>query len=318
VSFGTITTLNIEGGSARVLSVRGRKVERWGTAPLPSESVRDALIIDPAGVGTVINNLFKSAKVPKSTVLVSVTGFRSVFRIITLPKLNATLIKEAIQWAARREMHMAVEELYLSWQAVSSDETEQRIFLLGTPRSLIDSVYQSLRAAGIKPRTVDLKPLALSRIVNRAEAIIIDLETESMSIIILSNGIPEVMHTIIVKPEESLLEDRVQKLTEDFSRTVSFYNQAHNEHPLDSTTPVFLTGEIASNPDVVALFQKSLGYPITPQEVVFRYSGDLPVYQYAVNIGLALRKLAPRKGHKGTFGQLPSININVLPMKYRR
>ncbi len=233
----SITTLNIETSSARLLSVSGRRVKKWGEVPLPPGSVRDALILDPVGVGSAIDALFKSTGMSRSGVLVSLTGFGSVFRIATLPRLNAKIISEAIQWAARREMPVPLPKLHLSWQVIDTQDTEQRIFLLGTPRSLLDPFYQALRQAGIKPRAIELKPLALARMVNRTEAIIINLEDESTSTTVLLNGIPEVMHTIMVKTEDLLLEDRIQKLTEELTRTVSFYNSAHPEHSLSPATP---------------------------------------------------------------------------------
>ena len=314
----SITTLNVEASSARVLSIRGRRVKRWGNVPLPPGLVRDNLVVDPIGVGTAIDGLFRSAKVSKSGVLVSLTGFRSVSRIVTLPKLSATLEKEAIRWTARREMPVPLEELYISWQVIGAQDTEQTIFLLGTPRNLFDPFYKALHKAGITPRAIDLKPLALARMVNRGEAIIIDLETESTSTIILVKGIPEVMHTIVVRPEELLLEERIQKLTDDLSRTVGFYKNAHPEHPLSSETPTFLTGEMVSDPKVVDLVQKNIDYPVKSPALGVKSPPDLPVPQYAVNIGLALREMLPRKRDKATLVHSCPINVNILPTKYPR
>lgn len=313
----SITTLNIEASSARVLNIRGRRVRRWGDIPLAHGAVRDDLVVDPAGVGSAINSLFRSSKMSKSGVLVSLTGFRSVTRTVTLPKLSPTLMKEAIRWTARREMPIPLEELYISWQVIGTQDAEQTIFLLGTPRSLLDSFYQALRKARIKPRAIELKPLVLARLVKRTEAIIIDLENESISTTILVKGIPEVIHTMIVGSEGLLLEDRIQKLTDDLSRTVSFYNNSHPEHPLNSETPAFLTGEMASDPVLVDLVQKSTGYPIESLALGVKLPPKLPVPQYAVNIGLALRKMLPRKRNKAALGHSCSIKVNVLPAQYR-
>ncbi len=316
--YRSVTTLNIETSSARVLSVKGGRVRKWGDVPLAHGALKDTLVIDPAGVGSAIDELFRSSRISKSGVLlVSLTGFRSVTRIVTLPKLPATLMKEAIRWTARREMPIPLEELYLSWQVIGTQNTEQTIFLVGTPRSLLDSLYQALRKARIKPRAIELKPLALARIANRAEAIIINLETGSMSTAILVKGIPEVMHTMIVGSEELLLEDRVQKLTDDLSRTVSFYNNDHPEHPLGSETSAFLTGEMVSDHVLVDLVQKSIAYPVESPDLGVKLPPDLPVPRYAVNIGLALRKMLPRRRDKATLGHSCSIKINVLPAKYR-
>ncbi len=313
----TITTLNIEASSARFISVVGRRIERWGTILLSPGLVRDTLVADPAALGSALDDLFRSARVSKNGVVVSITGLRSVSRMVTLPKMRTSQMNEAVRWAARREMPVPLDDLHLSWQVIGTTGAEQSVFLLGTPRSLLDTVFRALKIGGIKPGAVDLKPLALARMVSRAEAIIIDLEGESTSIILLVDGIPEVMHTIIVRQEGLLAEDRAQKLTEDLSRTLRFYNNAHPDRPLGPATPAFLTGELASYPSVVELVQKSIGYPIETAAAYVQYSADLPVPQYAVNIGLALREMPAGRGNRMSPGRLQAIKVNVLPPEYR-
>ncbi|MEW6034290.1 MAG: pilus assembly protein PilM [Chloroflexota bacterium] len=310
----SITTLNIEASSVRVLSIQGRKIKRWGSVSLPSGLIKDTLVLNPAGVASAIADLFRSVRVSKSGVVVSLTGFRSISRFVTLPKLRADQMEEAIRWTARREMPVPSEELRLSWRIVGTQDTEQRVFLLGTPKNLLDTLSQTLQKAGIRPRAVDLKPLALARVVGRAEAIILDLEAGSMSTVILVKGIPEVMHTATIQQEGLLLDDMVQKLIDDLSRTVGFYNNAHPEHTISPTTPIFLTGEMASAP-LVGLVQKSIGYPVGSIEAGVKLPPDLSLSQYAVNIGLALREMLPRKRDKTALAQSRPISMNILPTK---
>jgi type IV pilus assembly protein PilM len=314
----TITTLNIEASSIRLLSVMGKQIQRWESIPLPPGLVRDTLIADPIAVASAIDDLFGSTGASKKDVVVSLTGLRSVFRIVALPKLRAAQMKEAVRWAARREIPMPLEEMYLSWQVIGHQNGEERAFLLGTPRSLVEAILQTLWKAGIKPRAMDLKPFALARMVNQPEAIIIDLESDSTSFLILVRGIPQVMHTMISPQEGLLLNDKVQKLTEDLSRTIRFYDNAQPEQPISSATPVFLTGEMASDSVIAELVRKGIIYSVESPALEVECSPELPVPQYAVNIGLALREMPHGKWNKASLDHSHPISVNVLPAEYRR
>jgi len=319
MSHSMITTLNIEASSIRFLTVKGRRVERWGNVPLPPGLVKDTVVADPVQVGTMLGELFTLAGISKSGVVVSLTGLRTIFRILTLPKTRgASQMKEAVHWAAKRELPIPLEELHLSWQTIGDQDGEQRVFVLGTPRSLLDTFSQALSKAGIKPHAVELKPLALTNLANQARAAIVDLERDSTSIVILVDGVPEVMHTLVTRQGGLALEDRLQKLAEDLSRTIGFHRRVHPEHSLDSTTPILLTGEVAGDPSVLDLVRRSTGRSIEFPQPALECPPDLLLPQYAVNIGLALRELRCGKlDEAGTSFSCP-IKLDLLRSEHGR
>jgi len=80
-SNNTITTLNIEYDSARLLTVRNNTVESWKSVPLTEDSVKDTTIANQQAVAAALNHfMFKSTKAPKNEIIVSLTGLRSVYR----------------------------------------------------------------------------------------------------------------------------------------------------------------------------------------------------------------------------------------------
>ena len=161
--FQNTIALSMETNLARLLSMSGKAVKRWGEADFPAGSVKDARIIDPDGVAAALDTLFKSTGINRRGVLVSISGFRSVTRTVSLPRISSNLLGEAVQWAAQREMAVPLAEIYLSWQITGSRDNEQSVYLTGTPRDIFDPLYRVLRQAGIRPQAVELKPMALSR-----------------------------------------------------------------------------------------------------------------------------------------------------------
>ena len=228
----TYVTLNISSTSVRLLSVTGRQVRKWGSMPLPAGLVKDGLILRPKVVGAVISALFKSTGAPKKRVITSLTGLSFIHRILSLPRMERSDQSEAIQRAARKEMLLPLEELYLCWQAIGKRADETDFFVLGVPRNHIDALVQTLGEAGIQPYLVDLNPLALARVANRKEAIIVALEPDCFDIALVADGMPAIMHTINPRGEGATLEDNIRRLVDELSKTVEFYNINHPQNPL--------------------------------------------------------------------------------------
>ena len=294
-----VVTLNIEPTDIRALTVEGRRVVRWASMPLEPGLVKDGLIADPAKVGAIIDSLFTEKRIPRDRVVVGLTGLRSVTRILRLPKLKPPLLEEAIRNEAEREMPVPLEELYLSWQRMNTDGSDERqFFVLGAPRNLIDVHLDTLRRAGIRPWGMGLKPLALVKAVNRREAMVIDLEPDTCEVIVVAEGIPAIMRTLILRGEGMTAGDKVRRLMNELSRIVEFYNSSHPEHPLGSKIPIFLTGALGGDRETSRLVTTSVTNPVETLDCALEYPSLLPVSQYAANLGLAIGKV-PARGFAG-------------------
>ena len=311
----SIVTLNIESNEVRYVVARGKRVLRWGSLPLAPGLVKQGLITDSAGLSSAINILFMEEKLPRSRVIASLSGQRSALRIFSLPKIKSNLLDEAIHHEAEREMPVSLEELYLSQHLLDAKDSEQRFFVIGVPRDILDTEVRTLGQAGIRPDIVNLKPLALARAVNREEALIIDLEPETFDLVVVVGGIPMIMRTVTSRSEGMILEDRVPQLTDELARTLEFYNSSHPEHPLGPTTPVFLTGLLADDTTACDLVKATIDNPIETLALPLKCPPNLPVSQYAVNIGLALRQASSRKTANPGTAPLQVVNPNVLPQR---
>ena len=312
----TYVTLNISSTSVRLLSVKGRQVRKWGSVPLPPGLVKDGLILRPKVVGAVISALFKSTEIPKTRVITSLTGLSFVHRILSLPRTESDSQQEAIQRAARKEIPLSLEELYLCGQAISEGPDETDFFVLGVLRNLIDALVQTLGEAGIQPYLVDLNPLALARAANREEAIIVDLEPDCYDIVLVADGMPAIMHTITPRGEGATLEDNIRLLVGELSKTVEFYNSNHPKNPLSLTTPLLLTGELTVDTTARELISAEMGYPVELLTPPLELPPDLPAALFATNLGLALKKLPLKSFAKGEATLYRDINLNILSGEY--
>jgi len=280
--------------------------------PLPPVLVRDGHILDHKAVGAAINALFKSTGVSKKRVIASLTGLSFTYRILSLPRMKPALLAEAIERAARKEIPLPRDEIYLLWQALGRGHDELDFFVLGVPRKPIDALVRTLAEAGVKPYSIDIKPLALARAANREEALIVALEPDCFDIVLVANGIPAIMHTITPKAGEASLEDNVRRLTDELAKTVQFYNSSHPENPFSPTAPLLLTGELSTDPAASNLIQAEIKYPIESLVPPLAFPPHLLAAVYSTNIGLALKRVP----HKA-YPDFHDININILSGIYR-
>ena len=312
-----IVTLEIDTTAIRLMEAGDGRVVKWASLSLDPAITRDGVISDPQALSAAVRQLMDSSGIRAKNVVASVSGLYSVSRImaVSTPPGGGVTDREAVLEAARDIMPLSEDELYLSWQTVAGGEGAHQVLVVGVPRDVIDAEMQALRVAGINSRTLELKTIALARAVNKEQALILNIEPSSFDIVIVVNGTPAVMHTIAWQQDDFTEEDRVEHLAMNLELTVGFYNSHHTDTPLDPAAPFFVTGQISGDLDLIEKLQARTGYSVESLIPPLECPKHMPVSQYAVNIGLALKGRVPSKGlEQGSY--LPP-DINLLPETYK-
>jgi Tfp pilus assembly protein PilN len=311
-------TLSISNNNIKVLSIKGKQVEKWGNLALTNGLVRDGQILQPQAVAEVIITLFRSTGVPKERVTASLSGLSFTYRFLNLPGMKPAMLDEAILRAARKEISLSLDELYITWQVLPGEGEERPYFLLGVPKVPVDAFEETLKIAGVMPYLMDLQPLALARATDRRDAIIVSMGPDCFDIVFITGGIPSVIHTITPRSEGATLEDNIKRLADELTKTVAFYQNRHPESPLGPATPLLLTGDLALELPASGLLQAETEYPVEPLVPAVECPPELPVAAYTVNIGLSLKKAPHRRATSGEGSRFHDININILSGKHRK
>jgi Tfp pilus assembly PilM family ATPase len=273
--------------------------------------VKEGLIRDASGLASAVGDLLRTQKGSRGRIITALDGLRVTARVLKLPRMGKSMYEEAIRREAKRVMPLPEEELCLSWQIIESGEKEQRFFVVGVARNLLQTQIEALKQLRITPHLMEPKAVALARVVNREEALILDIEPEGFEIILATEGIPLLTHRGLWRRGATTPEEKVQHLMHELSRTLKFYSTTYPDKHLDPQTPAFLTGELALNPAISELCHRQTNYAIEPLEPPLDCPPDLPIPQYAVNMGLALKQMAPARGlGKGRF-PLAELNVNL-------
>ncbi|MGD9117410.1 MAG: pilus assembly protein PilM [Dehalococcoidia bacterium] len=308
-----ITTLFIRDDAINLLVMRGERVEKWATMPLEPGLVSQGLIVDEVQVVEKLKELFKLQKLGMGRVVAGISGHNSVYRIITLPELPEAVLPEAVKREAKRVIPVPLEEVYLSYQPITTAAGETLVFLAAFPRNIADTLYQTLHKAGLQPYMMDLAPLALCRAANQPRSIIVNSRADHLDIMVIVDRVPQLIRRLSMPGETESLAERLDVVTEEIDRTIAFYNSSHGEEPLDAAVPMLVCGDLVRVPENWQALAEKSTHPVSVMPSPIESPEGFDANEFMVNIGLGLKELLPEKKENN----FSLVNINTLPEVYR-
>ncbi len=266
--------------------------------------MENGVVIDKVAVGRVIKTLMSEQDITEKEVVASISGIHSIYRTVSLPRLPRKMLDEAAKREMERITPIPLSDLYTAWQAISMSDMETVICLVGMPRHTVDALLDTLDQVQLKPRAIDIRPLALARAADEKDAILISVESASFDVVVMISGIPELLRSLTFAARDMSPAEKVAVIKEELDRTVAFYNSGHKVNPISPNMPVFVSGELREA--LVA----TLDYTIKPLPRLLSSPQGLNIGEYAVNIGLILKQLKVNASKS-------RVDINIMPEAYR-
>jgi len=307
-----IVTLYVDDTSIRLLVIQGKRIRKWADVPLEPGLVKNAVVIKEAEVASKIKQLLKAEKVKAKKVIVGLSGLHCLSRPLTFPQLPRAMLAEAVTREAKRVLPVPVEQLYISWQTIPAPEGKTQVYLIAIPRKTADAMVKMLGKARLKPYLMDLKPLALARVIKETTAIIVNIEPNELDIIIMADGIPQPIRTVPLPSKALSWQEKLPMIRDEIDRTIKFYNSNYKDKPLVQSTPIFVSGGLADESEIAQSLSDRLGYPVLPLSSSLECPESLDPTRYMVNIGLALKELWSVREAGASV-----VNLNVLPTAYQ-
>jgi len=300
-----IVTVDIDSNAIRLLQLQGNRVERWATTSLEAGVVEGGTIADPQALAAQIRRLRRSSGITGGEVVAGVSGLFSVARTMKLPPES----QERLLELARETV--PDEALRPLWQTIRTGGAGQEILFVWANEQQVDTYLGTLRAAGMAPRVLEFKTMALYRAVDRSSALIVNMEPSSLDLVLIADGLPQVMRTIAL-PGTPSAEERVSRVAQALEHTIAYYDSRHEKSLSPPNLPLFLVGPMAEDTSLRQQIEERVGYPLESFAPPLEFPSHLPVAQYAVNMGLALRQVARPEGNNQEERALP-VRINLVP-----
>ncbi len=309
--FNNKVNLYIDDTSIRLMVTQGQKVKKWADVQLDPGLVKDGLIEQEAEVATKIRNLLKSQKVRARKVTVGFSGLHTLTRPVTLPQLPKAMLPEAVAREARRVLPVALDQLYLSWRVIPGAKGRIQVFIAALPRRNADAMVKVLRAAGLDPSRMAIKPLALTKILPYNTAVMIDVQPNEFDVVIMVDGVAQPIRTVTFPNQEITPEQKLSMIISDLDRTIKFYDTNNQEKPLDITIPIYVSGGLLNNPEVQKQLAAASAHPVKPLVPVFKGLDQVDLARYMINIAMVTNPTSAER--ETTF---PVANMNLLPAPY--
>ncbi len=285
-------SLSLEGWTLRVLETRGRQVYLWATIPFNPSLIKDGVVADAEGLGRIIGDTFKIANLPKRRVVFAIGLPQAMLRVLTLPTLKGAHMDKMVDREIRRQLPGIHENAFVSWKALDGKSTTQsQIYVLAVPQAPVLAFLDALKVGGIRPTSMDLRSMALARSVNQKDAILANLEANSVDVVIVLDDIPVLMRSMYLGDAPIPFETARERLLDELSRSISFYNDTNRANPIADDLPIYLTGDLVADPDLATLVEQSTGHTASLADPPFEFPPEFSSSQFMVNIGLALKEL---------------------------
>lgn len=277
--------LELDTNEVRAVELRGDarapRLARLARAPLPAGAVADGMVAQPGVVAAALREVWSEAGFSTRDVVLGVANQGVLVRFAALPRVAANKIDQVLRYQAQDYLPVPLSTVVLDY-AVTGELTGEagpqlEVLLVAARRDMLDAFLETLEAARLKPRDIDVVSLALLRLLpsgGEKEAVaVVNVAHGLSSILVAAGGIPRLARLIPLglkdaaeapgslpePPGEPPLSWR-ESLAGEIRSSISYYQGQAGAAPVGS---VILSGRGARAEGLAAWLQSSLGLPVT-------------------------------------------------------
>lgn len=262
----------------------GYHLLNYGIAPTPPDAVANGDIQDPEMLGEAIRQLLSSRKIKTNTTVSSVQGKQSlVVRIIDLPRCEPKELAETMKFEVERHIPFPASQIIMDYTVLerpgeSKDSPNMEVLFAAVQEEVINIHVDCLRQAKLKPRAIDVQPLALSRAVVEAPddaggvgetVAIVNIGASCTELCIVRDGVLHFPRTIPIGG---------RNITQRLSEGLGISEQQADRQKRQFATMRSLTGATAAAAPVEAAEseaeEEATGDEFGFGEALFGYEGD--------------------------------------------
>ena len=143
----------------------------------------------------VISKLLSDFRVRRKALSVAVSGLSAYVRYITLPPLDVSRIEQMMNYEARQQIPVPLEEVVWDYRVLpAKDLSKTSIVLVAAKLDAIKKLLETIRRGGIEPYLIDYAPFAsynalrLSGSIDTETSVFVDIGAESTNLSIETGG----------------------------------------------------------------------------------------------------------------------------------
>ncbi len=290
--------LDIDGRYLAAAQVAGGRVVRGASQELPEGLVRDGEVSDPEALGQHLKSFAAAAGLPRN-VRLGVANQQIVVRVVELPRIEDDKQRDAaVRFQASEAIAMPLDEAVLDHKVAgfttAADGTARmQVVLVAARRKMIETLLESVKAAGLKVEGVDLDAFALVRTL----AVEGDEPDETARVFCHLGGVSNLAVAVgancfFTRPLSAVWDedDAGSRLADEIRLSIDYYMTQPQAKPVGE---VVLSGPGSADGELVEGLETHLGIPVTVPAPLGVLDGSVlgageDPHRYTVAAGLSL------------------------------
>lgn len=192
--------LDLSDRSVKIAQLKKRngkmEIYAYGREDIPEGLIEDGQIKDEERVVEFIKKALSNSKpnpIRSKFVIYSIPEPKGFIRVVKLPQMKEQDIGDAIRCEAEQLFPININESYIDWQVLPSNNSETiKVLVAMVSSQLVDSYSSVLKKAGLKPIAAEIESVAITRSLissNRSAKpiLVIDLGKDRTGFIIFKN-----------------------------------------------------------------------------------------------------------------------------------
>lgn len=283
--------VSVEGDVLRIVQHVGRRVIGWGSVPLPVGVARGGAVVDASGLGDVLREAFGRLRLPRRRVVAAISGLHARASLLDLPWVKEHELDDVVADEVSRSLGVTTDDSYVFWQRLPGRRRERYVYVVALPRETLLRCLEAYEVAGLSLESLDLKPLALARAVNQRDAIVVNLERESLDVVVVVDDLPVLFRSVAlpagVIPQDALCD---QGAAEVCRALATCEDAVPAGYALDRTAAIYVSGSEVGGIALAERLRSATGRPIGRPTPPMHLPTDFPLTEQLVNVGLALKQ----------------------------
>jgi len=259
---------------------------RCGSGGAPIGSLVDGKVLDATGVGSALRQLLARTGIEETHALIAASDSVASFKVLKLPPGSAD---QDVDAAVARELSLDPERMSTRWVDVSSGAHQRLVYAVAWDRSLIKSVADAARLAGLETIAVDLKSACMARAVAEAACVVLDMDSTPAEIVLIDGHVPQVWHSFQL---DVAAGDDVGPALAGPLRTVLRFYERRRDTEFDPTAPILIAGEQVLSARATTTLNRELAHPVMALPFPARVPPEVRHTNYLTCLGLLMRRTA--------------------------
>ena len=257
---------------------------RCGSGGTPSGSLVDGKVLDANAVGSALRQLLARTEIEETRALIAASDAVATFRVLRLPSAAGD---QDVDAAVARELPLDPERMATRWLDLNTRQNGRLVYAVSWDRSLVKSITDAAKFAGLDPIAVDLKSACVARAVAEPACLVLDMASNPVEIILIDHHVPQVWHSF--RLDVAMGEDAAPALTGPLRMVLRFYKRRRDTE-FKSPAPIIVASEQVLSSRLATTLSERFEHPVVPLQMPARVPQDIRHSTYLTCLGLLMRR----------------------------